>query len=749
MCNFCKRTGHLEVACRQKEEARGKQEGKGPGGEGFFYGGGYCAMAELQECDSHHNPLQQIPNISVNYSNRFEAMAAEGIDRSTDFMVDSGASHHICHRREFFTDLSTLPGPFKVQQIQGTVEVTQLGSVMVEVDSVHGKVPFMLKNVLFIPTMNFNIISLQKLVAANFIPVYNEIPEKVVIKKILQQGGVEQVALLSKSTTGRLTLDCRILRSTVSQPSTSQGEVFLNTPSMELLHRPLGHSGEAVLRRLLKDDMATGINPVAGSISPDIVAPALNEDVVSEWWRGPEAVVTEDDEPVLFSGVLAAPPAETPPESVVVDISPGDTISADADSAPPPVAAPTPEVMLAPPLTPAPTRVPPAAQLPAGAAKGAQVAAKGVVRGAGKVPGAVIGAAAGAAAAPAPAIPAAATPAAPAPAPAPVSKVPPAAAAVPVVSPPAAQAPAVEAGGAEGAAKGVARAAGGAEGAAGGAVKGAKKGPGAAGGVTGAAGGATEAPATQTAAKSATPAPAPASEGTPAAQPPAGAAAGGAVSASAGGAVSALAEGAAGALAGGVAGETGGAIGATSGAAGATGTAPAPSTAPTTAKPAAPAPASEVPPAAAAIPKVGSPATKSPPGAAPREAAEATAGGAVAAPGGAVGITAGGAAGAAGTAAGGPTVRFESIVAASGELHQGQLGVLTAFSIQMPGKQHCLGEVLGSFPKPKTRAASTPLRPTWKMRHRDAPRDPGGEATMEGSSYKNATGHTSVCTGID
>ena len=621
MCNFCKRTGHLEVACRQKEEARGKQEGKGPGGEGFFYGGGYCAMAELRECDSHHNPLKQIPNIFVNNNNKFQAVAAEGIDRSIDFMVDSGASHHICHRREFFTDLSTLPGPFKVQQIQGTVEVTQLGSVMVEVDSVHGKVPFMLKNVLFIPTMNFNIISLQKLVAANFIPVYNEIPEKVVIKKILQQGGVEQVALLSKSTTGRLTLDCRILRSTVSQPSTSQGEVFLNTPSMELLHRPLGHTGEVVLRRLLKDDMATGINPVVGSISPDIVAPALNEDVVSEWWRGPEVVVTEDDEPVLFSGVLAAPLAETPPESVVVDISPGDTISADADSAPPPVAAPTPEVMLAPPLTPAPTRVPPAAQLPAGAAKGAQVAAKGVVRGAGKVPGAVIGAAAGAAAAPAPAIPAAATPAAPAPAPAPISEVPPAAAAVPVVGPPAAQPPAAEAGGAKGAANGVARAAGGAEGAAGGAVKGAKKGPGAAGGVTRAAGGATKAPATQTTAKSATPAPAPASEGTPAAQPLAGAAAGGAVSAST--------KGAAGASVGGVAGATGGAIGATGGAAGATqGTAPAPSTAPTAAKPAAPAPASEVPPAAAAIPKVGSPAAKSPPG--------ATAGGAVAAPGGAV-----------------------------------------------------------------------------------------------------------------
>ena len=53
------------------------------------------------------------------------------------------------------------------------------------------------------------------------------------------------MALLSQSKTGRLTLDCRILRSTVSQPSTRQGEVFGNTLSMDLPHRRLGHSEEA------------------------------------------------------------------------------------------------------------------------------------------------------------------------------------------------------------------------------------------------------------------------------------------------------------------------------------------------------------------------------------------------------------------------------------------------------------------------------------------------------------------------
>ena len=36
---------------------------------------------------------------------------------------------------------------------------------------------------------------------------------------------------------------------------------------MDLLHRRLGHSGEAALRLLLKENMATGVSPVAGTIS--------------------------------------------------------------------------------------------------------------------------------------------------------------------------------------------------------------------------------------------------------------------------------------------------------------------------------------------------------------------------------------------------------------------------------------------------------------------------------------------------
>ena len=86
-------------------------------------------MVELKECDSHHTPLQQMPNIPLIDNNTYEAMTAHAANKSTEFLVDSGASHHICHKKEFFTELTLLPGPFSIQQVQGTVAVTHSGTL--------------------------------------------------------------------------------------------------------------------------------------------------------------------------------------------------------------------------------------------------------------------------------------------------------------------------------------------------------------------------------------------------------------------------------------------------------------------------------------------------------------------------------------------------------------------------------------------------------------------------------------------
>ena len=87
---------------------------------------------------------------------------AVGAEKSTTFLADTGASHHIVHKREFFWELSPLPGPFRINQVQGTVEVTHWGTVVLEVDGAEGKQKLTLTEVLLIQGMDFNIVSLQR-----------------------------------------------------------------------------------------------------------------------------------------------------------------------------------------------------------------------------------------------------------------------------------------------------------------------------------------------------------------------------------------------------------------------------------------------------------------------------------------------------------------------------------------------------------------------------------------------------------
>ena len=64
---------------------------------------------------------------------------AVGAEKSSTFLGDTGASHHNACKREYFTELSPLPRPFKINQVQGTVAVTHWGTVVLEVNGEKGR----------------------------------------------------------------------------------------------------------------------------------------------------------------------------------------------------------------------------------------------------------------------------------------------------------------------------------------------------------------------------------------------------------------------------------------------------------------------------------------------------------------------------------------------------------------------------------------------------------------------------------
>ena len=247
-CNYCRKNGHMEKACKLKKDREGSDAGVGANvggsGEASFFHGASCGVVLGQ------------------------AMATSSASTlSTTFLADSGASHHICHDRSFFQKLVPFQGKFTVTQVVGEIKVQYSGTVMLEVDGEKGKELLRLDNVLLIECMSFNIFSLQKCRDAEFWYVFKEVPGKVVLKREVTNGVVQQLALMTEIH-GRMTLDCRILPSSYPPPSCRQAEVMANSLSMDLLHCRMGHSGQAALRRLLKDDMATGVGQVVGAVTP-------------------------------------------------------------------------------------------------------------------------------------------------------------------------------------------------------------------------------------------------------------------------------------------------------------------------------------------------------------------------------------------------------------------------------------------------------------------------------------------------
>ena len=91
-------------------------------------------------------------------------------------------------------------------------------------------------------------------------PLFNVIPSKAILNKLLPDGNQQQIGLMTVHK-GRLTLDCSMAE---AAPST-KADVYSCQLTMSLLHRRLGHSGQAALQRLLSANMANGVQIVRGT----------------------------------------------------------------------------------------------------------------------------------------------------------------------------------------------------------------------------------------------------------------------------------------------------------------------------------------------------------------------------------------------------------------------------------------------------------------------------------------------------
>ena len=159
-------------------------------------------------------------------------------------------------------NVTKCPPETTIRQVQGTVDVEEWGSVLLQVDGQDGKKTIRLDETLIVPGITVNLFSLQRVLEMGYLPVYGEVVDKCILKNKTANGTMTQIATMTIKK-GRATLDCE----PISSPRRSSGpalqiDTFRVELNMQLLHRRMGHSGIDAMRKLLMGKLVRGIDNI-------------------------------------------------------------------------------------------------------------------------------------------------------------------------------------------------------------------------------------------------------------------------------------------------------------------------------------------------------------------------------------------------------------------------------------------------------------------------------------------------------
>ena len=223
-CHYCKKYGHIQKNCTKRikaEEEKAKQGGS--------------------ETVGDKSPKGKKVGLITRH--------VLGVrEPAHDWIVDSGATCHICNSKELFEDFNPLSEPQKVALGDGrTLEAIGTGAVEVKLELPGGESKIgRLNKVLYVPTLAYNLLSVAKATEAGKTVTFGETQGEVI------DGEGEVVAAMSKA--GNLYyLKCKPLKNERINSASHQSKE-------NLWHRRFGHLRERSLCTLKKDGLVNGLD---------------------------------------------------------------------------------------------------------------------------------------------------------------------------------------------------------------------------------------------------------------------------------------------------------------------------------------------------------------------------------------------------------------------------------------------------------------------------------------------------------
>ena len=229
-CFECNKTGHVKKdcyifieRCKKKKENYDKNHG---------YKGKQSLVVKGQDSDDE---------VTL-----FVSAVATGDTNTDSWLLDSGASQHMCNNKELFSNLVNICTSVKVEVGDGrSLTAVGQGSVVLKVNLPNNKVETrILNNVLYVPDLAYNLISVSQVTLGGKVTNFYENSCKILNKK-------SKLLAVGKKLGKLYVLDC--FQKAVAQCS--------NVISDEILwHRRFCHLGINNVRKLISKELVDGID---------------------------------------------------------------------------------------------------------------------------------------------------------------------------------------------------------------------------------------------------------------------------------------------------------------------------------------------------------------------------------------------------------------------------------------------------------------------------------------------------------
>jgi transposase InsO family protein len=217
-CHFCHKTGHKKSECR-KLARKNNQEKNATG-----------TAHTAETCKN------EVATFDYCFSAHMESYTPASSIRSVKWYLDSGASEHLVSSREYLSEVKPLPKPIRIKVAKsGSIVTAESYGCMIVKTHVGGKsYKIKINDVLFVPDLESNLLSVRKLEVCGFAIVFAN--GKAVIKHKSTEVAV------AVRTEKLYELWCELVNETAV--------ANLTQADAELWHRRLGHIGKTNLEKM-------------------------------------------------------------------------------------------------------------------------------------------------------------------------------------------------------------------------------------------------------------------------------------------------------------------------------------------------------------------------------------------------------------------------------------------------------------------------------------------------------------------